>query len=376
MENKRIGIVGGGQLGLLLTRAAIQFPASVAIYDPDPTCPAASYTQHFTQGKFDSYDDVLKFGNENDVIIFETESANSQALIDLEKSGKTVVSSPATLEWIQDKGLQKERLKNIGVLTSPFQLISGDDVKNYSGPFPIVQKWRKGGYDGYGVQILRSADDLAVAEEKDSVFEELVSIEKELSMILARSQSGEIVLYPPVEMVFDPDANLVDHLLAPAQISSDQVQEMEVICKKVAEELNFVGIYAIEFFLNKEGDIYVNEISPRPHNSGHHTIPGNVTSQYEQQIRIALGLPLGSTKQVHSCVLVNLLAENAQGDVQYIGLEEAFKIPNVQYTLYGKQKIRPYRKMGHAVIMETDLETAMGRMKAIRDTLRITTYDK
>lgn len=376
MKNTKIGIIGGGQLGLLLTQSAITFPAHVSVYDPNENCPATPFTHLFMQGGFDDYEKIVEFGKDQDVLIFETEKTDVKALFELEKMGKKIVSSPTTLQWIQDKGLQKQKLQEAGLPTSDFQFAGANEVRNYSGPFPIVQKWRTGGYDGYGVQIHKNQESIQSAQEVDSIFEEKIEIDKEISVIVVRNKQGDVVTYPPVEMVFDPTANLVDYLIAPARLDKKTVEKLNEMCKAMAEKLEFVGLYAIELFIDEQGNIYINEIAPRPHNSGHHTIAANVTSQYEQQIRVALGLPLGSTKQIHPCVMLNLLADDSSGPVSYEGLEQAYQIPNVQYYIYGKTHVRPSRKMGHALILEDDLEIALKRMEQIRNTLTITSHGK
>lgn len=375
MHTKKIGIIGGGQLGLLLTQAAINFPVQVAIYDPNPGCPASLYTQNFNRGDFDKREDLLKFGSLQDAIIFETESVNADALIELQEKGVKVISCPQVLAWMKDKGTQKMKLKKAGFPIVDFQYISASEVREYEGRFPVVQKWRTGGYDGYGVKIMREKSDLKSAKEVDSIFEQLLEIDREISVVLARNKDGDIRLYPPVEMVFDPVANLINYLIAPANLSFKKEKQVLEISKEIAEKFNFVGVYAIEFFMDKNGEFYINEIAPRTHNSGHHTIKGNITSQYEQQIRIALGLPLGSTKQITSCLMLNLLADNTKGRTYYQGIEEAFAIPNVQYSLYGKKEVKPGRKMGHVIIMEKTIEKAIEKMNDVRKKLLITSHE-
>lgn len=372
MKTQKIGILGGGQLAMLLAQAAIHFPVKISAYDPDANCSARSYVASFTQGNFDDTQKIIEFGKAHDVVIFETESIDIDALKALEADGIRVVSSPETLEWIRDKGKQKEVLRDAGAPIPAFEYVAASEVRNYNGTFPVVQKWRTGGYDGYGVTIHENADSLKNAKAVDSTFEEVIEIEKEISILLARGDAGDIAIYPPIEMVFDFATNMVDYLVAPAKITQIEKEELFAIAKNLAEKLNFIGIYAIECFIDKKGQIYVNEIAPRPHNSGHHTISANVASQYEQQIRIALGLPLGSTEQLMPCVMMNLLAENATGKTKYVGLEDALAIKNVQYTFYSKEQVRPSRKMGHAVIFEKTLEKALQKMNDVRTTLTIT----
>ncbi len=312
---------------MLLVQAAIPFPAHCSVYDPNPNCSAAYFTQSFTQGTFDDYDALMAFGQQCDVVIYENEQINLDALFDLQKAGVRVLSSPDSLAWIQDKGIQRDKLKEAGFPSPDYALYAADELQNYSGPFPVVQKWRTGGYDGKGVSIIKNSAELATAAAQDSVLEACIDIDKELSSLVARNEVGDIAIYPATEMVFDPELNLVDYLIAPARIEKSVADQLEDITREMAEKLNFVGVYAIEFFLDKNGELFVNEVSPRTHNSGHHTVAANHASQYEQQIRIALGLPLGSTETLSPCVMANLLADDSTGTTQYHGLEAAYQIP-------------------------------------------------
>lgn len=373
MRNTQIGIIGGGQLGMFLLQEAIPFPAHVSVYDPDPECSASFFTKNFSQGSFDDKEALLKFAAACDVLLFETEQVSLEALKELQAQGKKVYSSPQTLEWIQDKGVQRKKLDEAGFPVPKYELVDAGEL--YSGSFPIVQKWRKGGYDGLGVQILKNAEAFKKLDDVDLVFEELIDIKMELSVIIARDENGNVAVYPPVEMVFDPEANLVDYLVAPARIDQTIEARLVELAQEISEKLDFRGLYAIEFFLDQDDQLYVNEIAPRPHNSGHHTLSANVTSQYEQQIRMALGLPLGSTDMLSPCVMLNLLGEGEAGTTQYKGLDKAFTIPNVQYMLYGKNQVRPFRKMGHALILESDVEKALACIPSIRESLTICRYE-
>lgn len=374
MRNKKIGIVGGGQLGMLLLQAAIPFPCHVLVYDPNPNCSAAFFTQNFTQGSFDDKDSIVAFGKQCDVVIFEIEKTNVEALKELQSMGIRVLSSPETLEWIQDKSKQREALAAAGFPQPKYEKINADEIENYDGPFPIVQKFCTGGYDGYGVAIHKDKDALMSYGKKDSIFEEKVDLAMELSVLVARSESGETVTYDPIEMVFDPELNLLDYQIAPARIETDLVNKLETLSQEIAEKMNFIGVYAIEFFLTKSGELLVNEISPRVHNSGHHTVAANVASQYEQQIRIALELPLGSPEMLSPSVLANLIADQSTGATNYVGLENAYKIPNIQFTFYGKPEVRPGRKMGHAVILNPNVDDALAALTTLRNTLTITSH--
>ena len=375
MRNTHIGIIGGGQLGMLLVQAAIPFPCRVSVYDPNPSCSAAVFSDSFTQGAFDDEESIVEFGRGCDAVIFEIEQVNVGALLELEAAGVRVVSSARSLEWIQNKALQREVLAQHGFPGPHFERLSANDLGNYSGPFPVVQKWETGGYDGKGVQIHADLESLMTAEPRDSLLEENVAIEKELSLLLAANDSGDVVFYSPTEMVFDSQLNLLDYLIAPARISVEIQSEMEVLGRKLVEELKLVGVYAIEFFLTKSGELLVNEISPRVHNSGHHTVSANVCSQYEQQIRIALGLPLGSTQMLHHSLLANLISDQSSGLTNYVGLEAAYALPGVQLTFYGKNEVRPGRKMGHAIIQAGDLNLALEQLQQLRTTLTITSHD-
>lgn len=375
MRNTHIGIIGGGQLGMLLVQAAIPFPCRTSVYDPNPNCSARHFTDEFTQGSFDDFEAILEFGRNCDAVIFEIEAVNVEALLELQKQGVRVLSSPQSLKWIQNKGTQRQTLSEAGFPCPSFAHVSAQDVHKFEGELPMVQKWNTGGYDGQGVNIIRTAEELTNAKATDSTFEELVDIDKELSCLFARSESGEIAIYPAIEMVFDPKLNLIDHLLTPAQINDSTEQEMQKITRELASKLELIGVYAIEFFLTKDGRLLINEISPRVHNSGHHTVSANVCSQYEQQIRIALKLPLGSTEKLHDCLLANLIADNSTGTTEYKGIEEAYKLPKTQFFFYGKDSVRPGRKMGHVLIHVDDLDSAQKTLQTLRKTLTITSND-
>jgi 5-(carboxyamino)imidazole ribonucleotide synthase len=376
MRQTHIGIIGGGQLGMLLIQASIPFPCRTSVYDPNPNCSSAHFTDSFTQGNFEDEEALINFAKDCDVILFETESVNVQALLKIKAQGKRVLSSPESLAWIQSKGKQREVLKEAGIPQPSFKIFKANELQSYEGPFPIVQKWLSGGYDGQGVFIHKDKTSLNKAEAKDSVLEEKIRIKKELSLLFARNESGQMEIYPAIEMVFDPKLNLIDHLIAPARITEETTQKMIEIAKKLSEKLTLVGVYAIEFFLTEKNELLINEISPRTHNSGHHTVSANVCSQYEQQIRIALGLPLGSSHQTQNCIMANLLADDSRGKTQYIGLEEAFALDKVQFFFYGKESTRPGRKMGHALIFYSDLEEGLATLKKLRSTLTITSHEQ
>ena len=369
-STKKLGIVGGGQLGLLLVKKALDFQVHVAVYDPNPDCPAAPFTSDFTKGNFSDEAAIYKFGKKCDAVIFEIEKVSVSALKRLQSEGITVMSAPNTLKWIQDKGLQRQKYEEADLPQPGFKLLSKEEVKNYAGPYPMVQKLRTGGYDGKGVFILKGPE--SERPSLPSVFEELADIDLEISVIVARNESGEMAVYDPTEMHFDPDLNLVDLIYSPARIAPETAERAKALAKEIAEKLDFIGLYAIELFLTKSGELLINEVAPRPHNSGHQSIEGNVCSQYEMQLRLALGLPLGDPTLHTPNVLVNLIADNSKGETNVLGMEEASKIPGAYITLYGKKQVKPYRKMGHAVILGSDLKEAAKAAKELKSILKIT----
>ena len=282
----------------------------------------------------------------------ELENINIEALEVLEKMGKKVFPQPNVLRIIKDKGIQKEFYSNHNIPTAPFKLIQSNDELNKNIDFlPFVQKMRTGGYDGKGVQVIKSKNEFEKGFQAPSVLEQLIDFEKEISVIVARNEAGQMTTFPAVECEFNPEANLVELLFSPADISSQVEQNAQDLAKSVIEKLDMIGILAVEMFLTKDGELLVNEIAPRPHNSGHHTIECNVTSQFEQHLRSILNLPLGSTKIIQAGAMINLLGEKGfEGKAVYEGLENYLKLPGVHPHLYGKTHTKPYRKMGHVTV--------------------------
>lgn len=371
-DNFRLGILGGGQLGRMLIQEAVNYDIRVAVLDPAQDAPCASLCHEFVQGSFQDYASVIAFGKDKDVITVEIEHVSTDALEDLEKSGVEVYPKPSFLRMVQDKGLQKEFYEAHHIPTAPFQLIESTSALDYSIlRFPFVLKLRTGGYDGKGVQIIRSAADLEHTFDEPCLIEEMINFSKELSIIIARNKQGETSFFPLVEMEFNAEANLVEFLFSPAQVLHEVESQAQAIAKKIAESSNFVGLLAVELFLTKEGQLLVNEMAPRPHNSGHHTIEACVTSQYEQHLRSILSLPLGNTTLVQPAVMVNLLgASGHEGPVHYKGLEEALRLPGVHVHLYGKSRTKPFRKMGHITVTNADLTIAK---EYAREALRLVT---
>lgn len=367
--NTHLGILGGGQLGRMMIREAIDMDIHISVLDPARNCPCAPYANEFVLGDFRDYHTVKAFGAQMDVLTVEIEQVNTQALKELRDAGKTVYPSPENLEMIRDKGLQKQFFETNGLPTAPFTLIaSSQDIHQ----FPIVQKARTGGYDGKGVQVLRLEEQLKDAFDTPSVLEELADIEKEIAILIARNPQGEVAIYPVVEMLFDPDANLVDNLIAPARISEVQRSEAEGIAKKLIDAMDYVGILAVEMFVNRDGSIWINEIAPRPHNSGHHTIEACMTSQFEQHLRAVLGLPLGSTHQWRAACMLNLLGTPGEsGSVIYQGIEKALSEEGVFIHLYGKSETKPFRKMGHLTVLAHSVDAALEKGLQIRKNMHI-----
>lgn len=378
MKSDIIGILGGGQLGKMLAQAASPWDLHLRILDPTPQAPAAHLCQEFVLGDFRDKETVLNFGRDCDVLTIEIEQVNVEALEELEKEGKRVVPSPAALRIIQDKGLQKQHFEAHGLPSPAFALYDGPEalqqaVAEGKRSIPFVQKVRTEGYDGRGVHVVRNKDDLNRLLPGPCLAEDAVSIDKELAVIAARNPSGQIVCFPPVEMTFHPTANLVEFLLCPARISEAIAKEAETLARQAMQSFPTSGLLAVELFLDTEGNILINEVAPRPHNSGHHTIEGCMTSQYQQLLRCLLDLPLGSTTVRSPAVMMNLLGEpNAEGPAIYDGADDALDIAGAFIHLYGKFKTRPFRKMGHVTVLDADLDQAIVKARKIQTLLKVT----
>lgn len=367
----KLGILGGGQLGRMFIQEAIDYDVHVAILDPSPDAPCAEYASSFTVGDFNNYDDVLKFGRKVDVLTVEIEHVNVEALKVLKSEGLKVYPDPDILEIIQDKGLQKNFYRDHNIPTSPYELV--EEVTE-SVQLPIVQKLRKGGYDGRGVSLLRTQEHLDRIMPGPSVLEELVDLDCEISVIAARNLNGETKTFPLVELEFDPVANLVSMLYSPANVSEEVAHKAEALAIKVVEAFDLVGIMAVEMFVTKSGEVLVNEVAPRTHNSGHHTIEANVTSQFEQHLRAILNLPLGDTTLIQPACMVNLLgAEGHTGPVLYYGIEKVMAMPGVHVHAYGKSTTKPMRKMGHVTITAAELGKAKELAKEVQSILTVRT---
>lgn len=349
---QKIGVLGGGQLGRMFLQAAYDYPFEYHILDAQGA-PCQALTEHFTVGQFADYDDVLAFGQGVDVIGIEIEHVNTDALATLESQGKTVIPSAATLTTIKDKGLQKQHYDQHGITSPDYYLIADtSEIDTQKIGFPFVQKLRTGGYDGKGVQVIKNADELSNLWDEPSVIEAFTPIAKEIAVMVAKGQGGEVVVYPAVEMVFDPELNLVDYLFSPANISAEQQQSALALAEKVADSFTGAGLFAVELFVDTQGHLWVNETAPRVHNSGHHTIEAAYCSQFEQMLRVLAGLPLGNPALRQSGAMINLVGEqNHQGQAKIAGLDTLASLHGTYLHWYGKTTTSPGRKMGHVTIL-------------------------
>lgn len=377
ISDLKLGIIAGGQLGKMLSLAAANWDIETYVLDADKTCPAAKSCSCFIEGDYLSYDDVYRFGKQVDLLTFEIENVNIEALKQLQEEGLSIFPKPESLELIKDKGLQKLFYQKNGQPTAAFQLYDTKAailkaIQQKEILFPFVQKLRTGGYDGRGVAIIRSEDKLENLLYGPSLIETCVDIEKEIAVIVARNESGNVKCFPVVEMEFNANANLVEKLIFPASLSKVITDEAEEIATSIVDQLNFVGLLAVELFVDKSNRVWVNEVAPRPHNSGHHTIEGVITSQYEQLLRAILNFPLGSTAIKMPCVMINLLGEPGyQGKVKYEGLNETLAIEGVKVHLYGKKETRPFRKMGHVTILANSIEEASKKADLVKERLKV-----
>lgn len=371
-QDFKVGILGGGQLGRMLIQSGIDFNIPFAVLDPDPAAPCSGMTEFFS-GKLTDYETVMDFGSRCDIITIEIENVNTSALKELKRRGKKVFPEPEVIELIQDKRLQKNFYKDNGIPTAEFFLTeNADDVKAHRKFLPFVNKLGREGYDGRGVQVMRNEKDLQKAFDKPGLVEKLVDFQKEISVIVARNGNGQIRTFPVVEMVFHPVHNLVEYLFSPADLAPEVAGNADHIARNIIEKLNMTGILAVEMFVTQTGEVLVNEIAPRPHNSGHQTIEANMTSQYEQHLRAILNLPLGDTGTLLPSAMVNLLGEAGfSGPARYQGFEQVLQTPGVFVHLYGKSITKPFRKMGHVTIVDRDISLLRKKAEFVKTTLKV-----
>jgi 5-(carboxyamino)imidazole ribonucleotide synthase len=373
ISDLKLGILGGGQLGRMMIQEAINYNLTTLVLDPDTDAPCKHIANYFQCGSITDFDTVYNFGKKADIITIEIEKVNIEALEQLEKEGKQVFPQSRVIRLIQDKGVQKQFFKENNIPTAPFQLVNTkEDMLNSRFDFPYILKQRKDGYDGKGVMRINEVADIDQAFDAPCLIEELVDFEKEIAIIVARNPKGDMKTFPMVEMEFNAEANLVEFLISPSTYGEELQNKAEVIAKNIASSLNITGLLAVEMFVTKNGDLLVNELAPRPHNSGHQTIEGNRVSQFAQHLRAIFNLPLGDTSTINHAVMINLLGEkNHDGVAKYQGLEKIMAIDGVYVHLYGKKYTKPFRKMGHITVVDQNRDGAIQKANYIKNTLKV-----
>ncbi|MGA0256302.1 MAG: 5-(carboxyamino)imidazole ribonucleotide synthase [Saprospiraceae bacterium] len=374
--------MGAGQLGRMLAQKASEWDLDIAFLDKAKDFPAGKVNPNLDIGDFKSYEDVLAFGRTKDIISIEIENVNTDALLVLEKEGKKVIPSAEIIATIKDKGLQKQYYKSHKLPSSEFQLFADkksiiESLDKAEIQLPFIQKSREAGYDGKGVQLVKDRSDIGKIMDTPSVIEKMVDIHKEVALIVARNEKSQIQHFDPVEMVFDPEANLLDYLLCPADIDDSVKKQMEEIADKLVSSWNFTGLLAIEFFIDKNSRVLINEVAPRTHNSGHHSIDCCESSQFEMQLRTLLNLDLVSGKIIYKyCGIVNLVgeADSGVGPVNYEGLESILKLDGVYPHIYGKQTVKPFRKMGHVTVAANTKDELQQKIQTIKKSIRVISW--
>ncbi|MGN6194044.1 MAG: 5-(carboxyamino)imidazole ribonucleotide synthase [Ginsengibacter sp.] len=369
----KTGILGGGQLGRMLLQAAANYPVETFVLEKDPECPAAHLCDHFMKGDITNFDDVYDFGKDLDAITIEIESVNIEALKKLESEGVKVYPRPAALEIIKNKVLQKNFYKEHEIPTSPFVITAKkEELHDHLNFLPAAHKLAVGGYDGRGVEILKNEKDIEKGFDEESVLEKLVSIKKEISIIVAVANDRKTALYPPVEMIFNKDLNLLEYQLSPANISEKTLWKAEAVALAVVKNLQSPGIFAVELFIDIDDNVLVNETAPRVHNSGHHTIEAAYSSQFDMLWRVILHYPLGLTKSIMNSAMVNLIGEeNYKGEAKYQNLADVLQIENVFVHIYGKKETRPGRKMGHVTVLSNERQELIHVANKVKQLLKV-----
>ncbi len=364
----KIGILGGGQLGRMLLQAAANYPVETFIMESDEECPAAHLCHHFTKGDIKDFDAVYNFGKGLDAITIEIENVNVEALEKLEGEGIKIYPKPSVLKTIKNKILQKDYYQKNEIPSSEYIITNSlSELQQHQNFLPAVHKIGEGGYDGKGVQLLKTKEDIAKGFDAPAVLEKMFPIKKEIAQMIAVNDKGVTALYPAVEMLFDPQLNLLDYQLCPAELEEKTKWKAEAIALSVVRNFKSPGIFAVEMFVDKEGNVSVNETAPRVHNSGHHTIEAHYSSQFDMLWRIMLGYPLGNTDAILPSIMVNIIgAEGFSGDVKYEGLEEVLKIENAFVHLYGKKQTKPGRKMGHVTVLSKEKQELIHQSNKIK----------
>jgi 5-(carboxyamino)imidazole ribonucleotide synthase len=369
----KVGILGGGQLGRMLLQAAANYTVETFVLENDFDCPAAHLCHHFTKGDIRDFETVYQFGKNLDALTIEIESVNIDALDKLAAEGVKIFPSPAAIRIIKNKIVQKEFYKINEIPSSNFIVThSIEDLQKQVDFLPAVHKIGEGGYDGKGVQIIKEVNDISKGFNAPAVLEKMVDVHKEIAVIVCVNEKGETAIFPPAEMLFDPILNLLDYQVSPARLNEKVLWKAEAIALRVAKSLNSPGLFAVELFVDQEQNVWVNETAPRVHNSGHHSIEGNYSSQYDMLWRIILNYPLGNTKPILPAAIVNLLgAPGYIGEAIYEGMEEVLKIENAFVHLYGKKETKPGRKMGHVTILSNDYQELIFQANKIKQKLKI-----
>ena len=372
---KKVGILGGGQLGRMLLQAAANYPVDTFVLENDENCPAAHLCHQFTKGDITNFEDVYNFGKALDAITIEIENVNDAALEKLEQEGVKIYPSPAALKIIKNKILQKQFYNAHSIPTSDFFITQNKtELLQHRNFLPAVHKLAMGGYDGRGVQVIKSEGDLQKGFDAPSILEKMVTIKKEIAVIIAVNDNGEQALYPAVDMLFDPELNLLDYQLSPATLPDVLLDNINMVATKLVAALNSPGLFAVELFVDQNDKVWVNETAPRVHNSGHQTIEANYSSQFDMLWRVMLNYPLGNTAAILPAAIVNLLgAEGHNGEASYEGLSDIMKLENIFVHIYGKKQTKPGRKMGHVTILSKDKQILTQLANKIKNTLRVVT---
>lgn len=378
IQKLKIGVLGGGQLGRMLAQEAVGWNLQLSFLDKSADFPVPKVHPNFEEGDFTDYDSVLKFGSDKDILTIEIENVNTEALHKLEEQGVLVYPQPKVIQTIKDKGLQKQFYAEEGIRTAPFILVSGKKeilTKLDEGTlsYPFIQKTRTAGYDGKGVAVIKDEQQLTKLLEGPSVIEDLIDIDKELAIIVARNQAGQMTQLPLTEMVFDERGNLLDYLITPSTITDEQSTQCSLLATEIISKLDMVGILAVEFFLDKSGQIIVNEVAPRPHNSGHHTIDAGPNSQYDLHLRTLLNMALpAETGHGGYALMCNVVGEPGHtGEAIYEGLAQVYALPQVYVHLYGKSITKPLRKMGHVNIVGDTKEEVLEKLQKVKSLLKV-----
>lgn len=369
----KLGILGGGQLGKMLLSETQKFDIFTSVLDPNADAPCALIAHQFTKGSLMNYETVYQFGKSVNLLTIEIEHINIDALYQLEKEGLIIYPQPNILEIIQHKGKQKDFYKENQIPTASFKRYDSiNDLRNDSLSFPYIWKSAQFGYDGMGVKVIREIGELEHLPDVECITEEMIPFKMELAVIVARNNNKEVKTYPVVEMEFHPEANQVEYVICPARISDEIAHKAQKIAKEVSEAFQHVGLLAVEMFLTENDEIIVNEVAPRPHNSGHYSIEASYTNQFEQHLRAILNLPLGNTDSKLAGIMVNLVgSEGFSGNVIYQNMDEILKIDGVTPHIYGKKQTRPFRKMGHVTIVNKSISDARKIAEVVKQTIKV-----